>query len=137
MEKREAVRQEVDECKSNPCLNGGYCRNLINNYLSSTPSPSTAVLPLLLFLPPLPSSSSSPLLPIQLTSEGLTADLLLSVSLVSVVLLLALVSISVGLVVALNRRATHGTYSPSRQEKEGSRVEMWNIAQPPPVERLI
>lgn len=73
----------------------------------------------------------------QLTSEGLTSDLLLSVSLVSVVLLLAIVLTSVGAVVALNRRATHGTYSPSRQEKEGSRVEMWSITQPPPMERLI
>ncbi|KAG5850626.1 hypothetical protein ANANG_G00084440 [Anguilla anguilla] len=39
--------------------------------------------------------------------------------------------------VAVRRRATHGTYSPSRQEKEGSRVEMWNMVQPPPTERLI
>lgn len=83
--------------------------------------------PLPLLLPPL----------LQLTSEGLTSDLLLSISLVSVVLLLALILTTVSLVVALNRRATHGTYSPSRQEKEGSRVEMWSITQPPPVERLI
>lgn len=74
---------------------------------------------------------------LQLTSQGLTSDLLLSVSLVSVLLLLVLVLTSVGLVVALNRRATRGTYSPSRQEKEGSRVEMWSITQPPPMERLI
>ncbi|KAF3690725.1 Protein crumbs -like protein 1 Precursor [Channa argus] len=72
-----------------------------------------------------------------LTSEGLTSDLLLSISLVSVVLLLVLVLTSFGLVMTLNRRATHGTYSPSRQEKESSRVEMWSITQPPPMERLI
>lgn len=74
---------------------------------------------------------------LQLTSEGLTSDLLLSISLVSVVLLLVLILTLVGLVMTLNRRATHGTYSPSRQEKEGSRVEMWSITQPPPMERLI
>lgn len=74
---------------------------------------------------------------LQLTSEGLTSDLLLSISLVSVVLLLVLILTSVWLVVTLNRRATHGTYSPSRQEKEGSRVEMWSITQPPLMERLI
>lgn len=74
---------------------------------------------------------------LQLTAQGLTSSLLLSVSLVSVVLLLVLILTSVVLVVALNRRATHGTYSPSRQEKEGSRVEMWSITQPPLMERLI
>lgn len=25
--------QEVDECKSNPCQNGGYCRNLIDKFV--------------------------------------------------------------------------------------------------------
>ncbi|KAK5599513.1 hypothetical protein CRENBAI_019953 [Crenichthys baileyi] len=73
----------------------------------------------------------------RLTSEGLTSNLLLSISLASVILLLVLILTSVGLVVALNRRATHGAYSPSRQEKDGSRVEMWSITQPPPMERLI
>ncbi|XP_056233694.1 protein crumbs homolog 1 isoform X2 [Seriola aureovittata] len=112
--------QEVDECKSNPCLNGGYCRNLINKFICVCDM-----------------SYAGDLCQTDLTSEGLTSDLLLSISLVSVVLLLVLILTSIGLVVALNRRATHGTYSPSRQEKEGSRVEMWSITQPPPMERLI
>ncbi|XP_034437971.1 protein crumbs homolog 1 isoform X3 [Hippoglossus hippoglossus] len=112
--------QEVDECQSNPCLNGGYCRNLINKFVCMCDM-----------------SYAGDLCQMDLTSEGLTSDLLLSIILVSVVLLLAFILTSVGLVVALNRRATHGTYSPSRQEKEGSRVEMWSITQPPPMERLI
>lgn len=68
---------------------------------------------------------------------GLTSDLLLSVSLVSILVLVVLVLTSAGLMAALGRRATRGTYSPSRQEKDGSRVEMWSIARTPPTERLI
>ncbi|XP_077390674.1 protein crumbs homolog 1 isoform X1 [Festucalex cinctus] len=112
--------QEVDECKSNPCLNGGYCRNLINKFLCVCDM-----------------SYAGDICQTDLTSEGVTSNLLLAVSLVSVVLLLVLIPTSAGLVVALNRRATRGTYSPSRQEKDGSRVEMWSISQPPPMERLI
>uniref|UniRef100_A0A3Q1J038 Uncharacterized protein n=1 Tax=Anabas testudineus TaxID=64144 RepID=A0A3Q1J038_ANATE len=112
--------QEVDECKSNPCLNGGYCRNLINKFVCVCDM-----------------SYAGDMCQMDLTSEGLTSDLLLSISLGSVFVLLVLILTSVGLVMALNRRATYGTYSPSRQEKEGSRVEMWSITQPPPMERLI
>ncbi|XP_075944769.1 protein crumbs homolog 1 [Anarhichas minor] len=112
--------QEVDECRSNPCLNGGYCRNLINQFMCVCDMSFAGIT-----------------CQTDLTAEGLTSDLLLSISLASVVLLLVLILASVSLVVALNRRATHGTYSPSRQEKEGSRVEMWSITQPPPMERLI
>ncbi|XP_070532565.1 protein crumbs-like isoform X2 [Ptychodera flava] len=36
-----------------------------------------------------------------------------------------------------SKRATRGTYSPSRQEMTGSRVEMGNVLKPPPEERLI
>lgn len=41
------------------------------------------------------------------------------------------------IIVAKNKRATRGTYSPSRQEMSGSRVEMGNVLKPPPEERLI
>ncbi|KAM3876330.1 protein crumbs homolog 1 [Diretmus argenteus] len=112
--------QEVDECKSNPCLNGGYCHNLINKFVCVCDM-----------------SYAGDVCQTDLTSEGLTSDLLLPISLLSGVLLLALILASVGLAVAQNRRASHGTYSPSRQEKEGSRVEMWSISEPPPMERLI
>ncbi|XP_030640189.1 protein crumbs homolog 1 [Chanos chanos] len=112
--------QDVDECKSNPCLNGGYCRNMVNKFHCVCDM-----------------SYAGETCQIDLNAESVASDLLLSVSLVSVVLLLVLFASATALVMALNRRATHGTYSPSRQEKEGSRVEMWNIVQPPPMERLI
>ncbi|MBN3283408.1 CRUM1 protein, partial [Polyodon spathula] len=67
----------------------------------------------------------------------MTPELILTICLVSVALLIALFLATIAFTVAINRRATHGTYSPSRQEKEGSRVEMWNMVQPPPMERLI
>ncbi|KAM9761819.1 protein crumbs homolog 1 isoform 1-T1 [Menidia menidia] len=111
---------EVDECNSNPCLNGGYCRNLINKFVCVCDM-----------------SFAGDVCQTDMTSPGAGSDLLLSISLASVILLLVLILTSVSLVVALNRRATHGTYSPSRQEKAGSRVEMWSITQPPPMERLI
>lgn len=79
----------------------------------------------------------TPVLTLQLTPVGLTSDLSLWASLVCVLLLLVLLLTSVGLAAALGRRASHGTYSPSRQEKEGSRVEMWSLTQTPPTERLI
>ena len=41
------------------------------------------------------------------------------------------------LVMARSKRATRGTYSPSRQEMSGSRVEMGMHLKPPPEERLI
>lgn len=80
---------------------------------------------------------SLPVSTLQLAPVGVSSDLLLCASLVSVLLLLLLVLSSVGLAAALGRRASHGTYSPSRQEKEGSRVEMWSVTQTPPTERLI
>ena len=45
--------------------------------------------------------------------------------------------IIVVVMMARNKRATRGTYSPSRQEMYGSRVEMGNVLKQPPEERLI
>ncbi|KAL4635047.1 hypothetical protein GN956_G14478 [Arapaima gigas] len=111
---------EINECISNPCMNGGYCRNLINKFHCNCPL-----------------SFAGEVCQIDLNADNLTAELLLTACLVSAALFLAIVLASATLAVAAKRRATHGTYSPSRQEKEGSRVEMWNMVQPPPTERLI
>uniref|UniRef100_A0A8C9R5K7 Crumbs cell polarity complex component 1 n=1 Tax=Scleropages formosus TaxID=113540 RepID=A0A8C9R5K7_SCLFO len=111
---------EINECISNPCLNGGYCRNLINKFHCNCPL-----------------SFAGEVCQIDLNADNLTTELLLSACLVSAALFLSIVVASAALAVAAKRRATRGTYSPSRQEKEGSRVEMWNMVQPPPTERLI
>ncbi|XP_051551559.1 protein crumbs homolog 1-like, partial [Myxocyprinus asiaticus] len=111
---------DLDECKSNPCLNGGYCQNMVNKFQCVCEM-----------------TFAGETCEVDLNAASVTSDLLLSISLTSVVLLLVLFGVVAALVMALNRRATRGTYSPSRQEKEGSRVEMWNIVQPPPMERLI
>lgn len=71
----------------------------------------------------------------QLTTD-LISNIFTSIGSVTLALLLILLAVVVS-VIAANKRATQGTYSPSRQEKEGSRVEMWNMVQPPPMERLI
>lgn len=48
-----------------------------------------------------------------------------------------LIAVIMFLRVAKKKRATRGTYSPSRQEMYGSRVEMNHVMKPPPEERLI
>ncbi|KAG7457214.1 hypothetical protein MATL_G00244140 [Megalops atlanticus] len=111
---------DIDDCASGPCYNGGHCIDMVDQF--------HCVCDL---------SYTGELCELNLNASSLTSDLLLSVSLVTVALLLALSLAATALTVVTKRRATHGTYSPSRLEKEGSRVEMWSMAQTPPTERLI
>ncbi|KAL1775014.1 crumbs-like 1, partial [Sigmodon hispidus] len=55
----------------------------------------------------------------------------------TVALLFILLLAVVTSLISSNKRATQGTYSPSRQEKAGPRVEMWSRMPPPALERLI
>ncbi|XP_037082516.1 LOW QUALITY PROTEIN: protein crumbs-like [Pollicipes pollicipes] len=55
----------------------------------------------------------------------------------SILLLAAIVGMVIFTTMAKNKRATRGTYSPSRQEMFNPRVEMGNMKKPPPEERLI
>jgi len=56
---------------------------------------------------------------------------------VVVLLLIAGALLGTFLVMARNKRATRGTYSPSAQEYCNPRLEMDNVLKPPPEERLI
>ncbi|GAB1598157.1 protein crumbs-like [Argonauta hians] len=53
------------------------------------------------------------------------------------IVLIIIVAITYFLVTTRKKRATSGTYSPSRQEMSGSRVELGNVWKLPPTERLI
>ncbi|XP_041446523.1 protein crumbs homolog 1 isoform X2 [Xenopus laevis] len=110
---------DVDECESNPCLNGGLCQNLPNRFhciCDLNFAGEHCEIDLSDFFPP-----------------GIFT------AVASVVLALFFI-VCAGLCIFIavsGMRSSQGAYSPSRQEKEGSRVEMWNIVQPPPLERLI
>ncbi|XP_078500152.1 protein crumbs homolog 1 [Lissotriton helveticus] len=110
---------DLDECQSDPCLNGGLCQNLPNRFQCICDINFAG----------------------ERCSIDMTDAMMSRVFTALAVVIVALFFIfCVGLcafITAASMRANQGTYSPSRQEKEGSRVEMWNMVQPPPVERLI
>lgn len=68
-------------------------------------------------------------------ADDLLSDVFTTVGSVTLALLLVLFLAVVA--VASNKRATQGSYSPSHQEKDSSRVEMWSVMDAPAAERLI
>ncbi|CAM5161553.1 unnamed protein product [Natator depressus] len=115
----ERCETDIDECNSDPCMNGGLCQNLLNKYQCICDV-----------------NYAGDHCEVDLTAD-LISNIFTAIGSVTLALLLILFLAIVISVIAANKRATQGTYSPSRQEKEGSRVEMWNMVQPPPIERLI
>ncbi|XP_044158357.1 protein crumbs homolog 1 [Bufo gargarizans] len=115
----ERCETDINECESNPCLNGGICQNLPNRFhciCDMNYAGDICEIDLSDFMPP-----------------GIFTA-------VASAVLALFFAVCAGLCIFIaiaGMRSSQGTYSPSRQEKEGSRVEMWNIAQPPPLERLI
>ncbi|KAF8792673.1 Protein crumbs like protein [Argiope bruennichi] len=63
--------------------------------------------------------------------------LIILIPVMSLFILCLLIGSIIFLRIAKKKRATRGTYSPSRQEMFGSRVEMNHVMKPPPEERLI
>ncbi|NXG33378.1 CRUM1 protein, partial [Dromaius novaehollandiae] len=110
----------VNECDPNPCQNGGTCQDSVNKYecvcsASYTGERCDVNQPVWAHL-----SNSSVVGAVGAAGAAL--------------LLAAAAAVAIAM---KRRRATQGTYSPSRQEKDGARVEMWNVIKMPPTERLI
>ncbi|XP_037950728.1 protein crumbs isoform X2 [Teleopsis dalmanni] len=67
-----------------------------------------------------------------------TADIaIIVIPIIVVLLLIGAALLGTFLIMARNKRATRGTYSPSAQEYCNPRLEMDNVLKPPPEERLI
>ncbi|NXR46293.1 CRUM1 protein, partial [Hippolais icterina] len=111
----------INECEPNPCQNGGTCQDSENRYECVCSASYTGERCDI-------NVSSAPGLCLHSSVVG-------AVGAAGAALLLTVV---VATAIAMKRRrATQGTYSPSRQEKDGARVEMWNVIKMPPTERLI
>ncbi|NXL56514.1 CRUM1 protein, partial [Chordeiles acutipennis] len=110
----------INECDPNPCQNGGTCQDSENKYeclcsASYTGERCDINQPVWAHL-----SNSSVVGAVGAAGAAL------------------LLTVAAATAIAMKRRrATQGTYSPSRQEKDGARVEMWNVIKMPPTERLI
>ncbi|KAM9325272.1 protein crumbs homolog 2 [Gastrophryne carolinensis] len=110
----------IDDCEPNPCLNGGACQDSVNNFKCICNSSFSGV------------RCEKPRL-----IRRAQASTLLGSAIGTGMLLILLLVITIILITMRKKRATQGRYSPSRQEKEGARVEMWNVLKLPPTERLI
>nr|XP_055175399.1 protein crumbs homolog 1 isoform X2 [Nyctereutes procyonoides] len=115
----ERCDEAADECASAPCAHGGLCQGLGRGFQCVCPA-----------------AFAGERCEVHL-ADDLISDIFTTLGSVTTVLVLILFLAVVASVVASNKRATQGTYSPSRQEKEGSRVEMWSMRPPPALERLI
>uniref|UniRef100_A0A8C6D5H0 Crumbs cell polarity complex component 1 n=1 Tax=Moschus moschiferus TaxID=68415 RepID=A0A8C6D5H0_MOSMO len=115
----ERCDKDIDECASDPCLHGGRCHDLLNGFRCACAL-----------------AFAGPRCELDL-ADGLLSDVFTAIGSVTLALLPILFLAVVASVLASNKRATQGSYSPSRQEKDGSRMEMWSVMDAPAVERLI
>ncbi|KAM3911904.1 protein crumbs homolog 1-like isoform 2-T2 [Leptodactylus fuscus] len=110
----------INDCEPNPCLNGGACQDADNNYKCICNASFSGV------------RCEKPRLIRKAESSTLVGS-----AIGTGMLFILLLVITIIMIAMRKKRATQGTYSPSRQEKDGARVEMWNVLKLPPTERLI
>ncbi|NWX16415.1 CRUM1 protein, partial [Aegotheles bennettii] len=110
----------INECDPNPCQNGGTCQDSENKYECLCSASYTGER----------CDINQPVWA-HLSNSSVVG----AVGAAGAALLLAVIAATA--IAMKRRRATQGTYSPSRQEKDGARVEMWNVIKMPPTERLI
>ncbi|NWI93638.1 CRUM1 protein, partial [Pitta sordida] len=110
----------INECDPNPCHNGGTCQASEHSYECVCSASYTGE-----------RCDINQRVWAHLSHSSVVG----AVGAAGAALLLALVAATA--IAMKRRRATQGTYSPSRQEKDGARVEMWNVIKMPPTERLI
>lgn len=72
-----------------------------------------------------------------MTGTSITDIAIIVVPIIIALLAICGIILATFLVMARNKRATRGTYSPSAQEYCNPRLEMDNVLKPPPEERLI
>ncbi|XP_065104358.1 protein crumbs homolog 2b isoform X1 [Paramisgurnus dabryanus] len=117
----ERCEVDIDECESDPCLNGGTCLNRLNSYFCDCVSDFSGT-----------NCQNTK----QLQGEGVPW-LVVAVPLLCLGVLLAAVTLVCMVLTARRKRQSEGTYSPSQQEVAGARLEMGNVLKVPPEERLI
>ncbi|XP_031240036.1 protein crumbs homolog 1 isoform X4 [Mastomys coucha] len=115
----EWCEEDINECASNPCINGGLCRDLVNRFLCICDV-----------------AFAGERCELDMADDRLMG-IFTAVGSGTLALFFILLLAAVASLIASNKRATQGTYSPSGQEKAGPRVEMWSRVPPPALERLI
>ncbi|XP_054726522.1 protein crumbs isoform X4 [Anastrepha obliqua] len=119
----------TDPCKNgrSPCMNGGTCEEACGDEVDYSCNCTAGY------------EGKDCALVMAAKDEGpSTADIaIIVIPVVVVLLLIGAALLGTFLVMARNKRATRGTYSPSAQEYCNPRLEMDNVLKPPPEERLI
>ncbi|XP_036327522.1 protein crumbs isoform X3 [Rhagoletis pomonella] len=119
----------TDPCKNgnSPCMNGGTCEEECGDEVDYTCNCTTGY-----------EGKDCALVMAAKDDGPSTADIaIIVIPVVVVLLLIGAALLGTFLVMARNKRATRGTYSPSAQEYCNPRLEMDNVLKPPPEERLI